>query len=587
MTEKELLRKETFLELFKLDGIDRIAKEDELFIEAKNLGLEKKFKDSLKKYEKLLKEKIILKEDLKLPKSKYDIQFLETGKYMVTKDGIIDTKADVKFSFFPVIPVERYINEETSKEKIKIIFYKENKWHEMIVDKSQVSVNQKLLLLSDYGLDVNSENVRYYINYFSTIMNLNEINKLSSVSHIGWSGDNFIPYDSKGIFDGEDTSRSTYKAISSKGDYKKWKEVVSNLRKKKIIKILMAVTFASPLLEKLNLQPFIVNVWSSISGNGKTLSCMVAMSSWGNTENGALRLSSNNTQNYYITIASFMRNITCYFDELQIIKNAKTLNMENLIMDLCNGTDKGRLTKSSQTKQVKNWHNNFLFTNNDSLVKENAGEQVYNRVIDIEIREKLIDESGSEIAKIIKNNYGFAGKEYIKYIKKIGIDIIFDRYKKIYSAILQEISTTEKQASSLASIIIADELICECIFKNEKPLQIEDIREYANDKEAIKTSMKAKSYIIDIINANRKRFEDTNYGENWGKIKTINGTYQICYINAQILYRELEKKNFEFDSVKKEWAEMKFLKTNSQGRYVHNTTLYGEKGCYVELDLTL
>jgi hypothetical protein len=29
------------------------------------------------------------------------------------------------------------------------------------------------------------------------------------------------------------------------------------------------------------------------------------------------------------------------------------------------------------------------------------------------------------------------------------------------------------------------------------------------------------------------------------------------------------------------------LKTNSQGRYVHNTTLYGEKGCYVELDLTL
>ena len=73
-------------------------------------------------------------------------------------------------------------------------------------------------------------------------------------------------------------------------------------------------------------------------------------------------------------------------------------------MDLCNGTDKGRLTKNSQTKEIKNWYNNFLFTNNDSLVKRNAGEQIYNRVIDIEIRKKIIDENGPEIARIIKNN---------------------------------------------------------------------------------------------------------------------------------------------------------------------------------------
>ena len=87
----------------------------------------------------------------------------------------------------------------------------------------------------------------------------------------------------------------------------------------------MATTLASPLLEKINVLPFIVNVWSSASGSGKTLSSMVAMSIWGNPNIGALRLSSNNTQNYYMTIASFMRNFTCYFDELQIVKNNKSL----------------------------------------------------------------------------------------------------------------------------------------------------------------------------------------------------------------------------------------------------------------------
>lgn len=587
MSEKELFEKQTFINLFKMPDVDRIEKEDELFFIAKEFGVEKRFEKTLKKYEKIFKQKMAFGGENALPPCKYDIQFINTGKYILKKDGIIDSKTDYKFSYFPVIPVERYINQDTGKEKVKLIFYKEDEWHEMIVDKSQVSVNQKLLLLSDYGLDVNSENVRYYIKYFNEIMNLNDIKKLSSVSHIGWSEDDFIPYDSKGIFDGADEFKAIYKAISTKGNYQKWKKTVDNLRNSKTIRILMAVTLASPLIEKLNLQPFIVNLWSSLSGNGKTLSCMIAMSIWGNPDIGALRLSSNNTQNYYMTVASFMRNITCYFDELQIIKNSKYLNLENLVMDLCNGTDKGRLSKNSQAKEVKIWHNNFLFTNNDNLVKKNAGEQIYNRVIDIEIREQIIGNDGPEIAKTIKENYGFAGKEFIKYIKKIGIDIIFDKHKKIYNKILEEIPATQKQASSLALILVADELSCECLFKNNKPLQIEDIKEFANDKEDIRTSIKAKSYIIDIINANRKRFEDTNYGENWGKIKYINGTYQICYINAQILYRELERGGFEFDSIKKEWAEIDFLKMNSQGRYVHNTTLNGDKGSYVLLDLSM
>ena len=587
MTEEQLFSSETFIDLLSKEGFERINLEDKLFIEARKLGLENRFKDSLKKYMALRNEKITLDNSLKLPKCKYDIENYDMGNYTCTVKGITD-KNNTKFSYIPVLPVERYINEDTGKEKVKIIFYKENEWKEKIVDKSQLSISQKLLLLSDDGLDVTSENVKYYINYFNEIMNINNIKKLDSISHIGWKEDLFVPYDTHGIFDGADDFKNIYKSIGSKGNYDKWKKCVFELRKHKVMKILMATTLASPLLEKLNLQPYMVNLWSSLSGNGKTLSCMVAMSIWGNPDIGALRLSSNNTQNYYSVVASFMRNFTCYFDELQIVKRSKYLDLESLVMDLCNGTEKGRLNKNSQAREVKVWYNNFLFTSNDKLVKENAGEQVYNRVIDLEIGEKIIN-NGQDIAKVVKENYGFAGREYIKYIQKVGFDAIFERFKTIYNEILSKTKATDKQASSLASILLANQLANECIFNDDYILQVEDIIEYVNDKDEIKTCMKAMEYIISVISANRSKFQENYYGECWGKIKEgFSGNDKVFrfMFNAQILQRELLKGGYEFDTVKKEWADIGFLEKNSVGRFIHQTTINKEKGNYIILKLT-
>lgn len=579
MSEKELFNKQTFIDLFNMSDIDKIEREDELFLIAKNLGVEKRFKSTLKKYEKILSDKISINEDLKLPYCKYDIQDYDMGNYTCNIQGITD-KANFKFSNIPVLPVERYINRETGKEKVKIIFYKENKWRELTVDKSQLSISQKLLLLSDDGLDVNSNNVKYYIDYFSDIMSRNNINKLESISHIGWRDNLFIPYDTSGIFDGEDDFKNIYKSISSKGNYEKWKKTIKELRKNKKIRIIMDTTLASPLIEKLNIPNFILNVWSSASGSGKTLSCMTAMSIWGNPEIGNLTLSSNCTQNFYTTIASFMRNYTCYFDELQIIKNSKTINFNNLIMDLCNGTEKGRLNKNSQAREVKTWKNNFLFTNNDRMVTENSGEQIYNRVIDMEIRGKIV-ENGQDIARVIKENYGFAGKEYIKHVQNTGFEVIFNRFKELLEQILVNTPATDKQASAIGSILLANELANQCIFEDDELLTIDDLKDYINDKEEVRTCVKAKNYIINILDINDKRFQgDYNYGEIWGFKNEF-----YCLINVEVLRKELLKGGFEFDTIKKDWYDIGFLELNSQGRYLHNTTANGKKGTYVRLKL--
>ena len=585
MTKEEILNKQTFIDLFQMKPLDQIERENELFLEAEKLGIKSQYKSALKQYRQLLKKNIVVNNPLELPDCKYDLTNYNMGDYTCTMDGIMD-KQNNKFSYIPVLPVERYINEETGKEKVKIIYYKDNEWKEIIVDKSQLAINQKLLLLSDIGLDVNSENVKHYINYFNDILNINNIKKLSSVSHLGWFDNSFIPYDTHGIFDGENDFKNVFTALRSKGDYKLWLDTIKEARKQPKIKILMAVVLASPLLEKLAIQPYIANFWSSMSGNGKTLTSMLAMSIWGDPSPSALRLSSNSTQNFIISVASFMRNITCYYDELQIIKNNKYLDMNGLVMDLCNGTEKGRLNKNSQAREVKSWYCNFLFTNNDRMVKENAGEQIYNRVIDIEVNETLY-KNPNEVSNIILNNYGFLGKEYIKIIKKIGFEAIRIEYNNIYNEILNKTKATDKQASSLASIMLADHIIVENVFTDEKPLEVKDIEDLINDRDEIKTSIKAKEYITGIVSANSKRFDVQNYGECWGEYRDMGKGYYVCYINSQILYRELQKGGFEFESIKKDWCSIGFLKKNSTGRYINQTTINRTKGNYVILDFNV
>ena len=587
MTKEELLSKQTFIDLLEMTPLDQIERESELYLEAEKLGIKSLFKANLKQYRQLLNKSKLIGNKLDISNCKYDISNYNMGKYNCSMDGITDDQ-NYKFSYIPVLPVERFINQETGKEKIKIIFYKDDEWKELTIDKSQITINQKLLLLSDYGLDVNSENVKYYINYFNDILNLNNIKKLNSVSHLGWFEDSFIPYDTKGMFDGENDFKNIFSALKSKGNYDLWLKTIKEARKQQKIKILMGVVLASPLLEKLSIQPYIANFWSSMSGNGKTLSSMLVMSIWGDPSPSALRLSSNSTQNFIISVASFMRNITCYYDELQIIKNNKYMDLNGLVMDLCNGTEKGRLNKNSQAREVKSWNCNFLFTNNDKMVKENAGEQIYNRVIDIEVNEMLYD-NPNQVSNIILNNYGFLGKDYIKIVKKIGFDKLRERYVQIYNEILSKTKATDKQASSLASIILADEIIVKNIFKDEKCLSIEDIEDLVNDRDEIRTSIKAKEYIISIINANPSRFNLNNYGEVWGEIKECFDENEKIYkvtINAQILNRELKKGGFEFETIKKEWADMGFLEKNSVGRYTHQTTLNKEKGIYIVLKLT-
>ena len=187
----------------------------------------------------------------------------------------------------------------------------------------------------------------------------------------------------------------------------------------------------------------------------------------------------------------------------------------------------------------------------------------------------------SRKANLVKNNYGHAGKIYIDYIEQImqaDSECIKREYKKLFKDIIDETETTDKQALSMALMLLADRLACDCIFDDE-PLTIEDVKQYVVPESAVRVEERAYSEVVSLISRNKNKFDDMS-NDIWGKIQD-----DVVTINKQVLEQELNKLGFDFNSIKKGWAKSEYILKNTAGRYIHQTRVYGIRGDYIKIQM--
>ena len=459
----------------------------------------------------------------------------------------------------PIIPVERLINVDTETEKVKLAFFKDNRWQYVTVDRSIVANKSNIIQLADRGIEVNSDNSKELVSYIADViaLNANEIPVSRSVGRLGWTDKEFSPYAPDLKYDGDQDYKDVFEAVKSCGDYEEWKKYCRELRKNKIVKILMAVSFASPLNKLLSISPYIVHLWGG-TGTAKTVAVMVAMSVWGNPELGKLTRTLNSTQVALGRYSSFVHDIPFAGDELQIIKD-RWDSFDNLVMFLTEGVDRARGRAYGGLEQLNKWNNSFIFTGEQPITQSNSGGGVKNRVFEVEVVEKLIKD-GNATVNFLKENHGHAGKEFIANLPSP--KELQERHRAIFREILENSDTTDKQASIASAIILASEL-SSYIFGDEQ-LKIEDIKEYFVSSNDVSVANRAYEIIVDWVGTNINRFRDDSVGEIWGKYDEGENS---CYINRLVLGNMLKQYGIDFSAIKRELAKNGMIEKDKDGKY--------------------
>ena len=409
----------------------------------------------------------------------------------------------------PIMPVERLVNIDTGEEKLQLAFRKGTIWRKIIVSKTVLASSNKVTELAGSGIAVTSQNARAFIQYISDMENMNYylIPEKKSIGRFGYIPDEgFSPFVDGLIFDGDANFKAMFQTVRSRGSETKWLETAAEVREMSTtVKIILAASFASVLLEPLNCLPFFVHLWGVDSGTGKTVALMVAASVWGDPAVGAYVKTFDGTVVGMEKTAAFLNNLPFCLDELQLAKDSKGRTTFD-VYKLAQGVGRTRGNRSGGVDLTPTWRNCILTTGESPLTGTASGAGAVNRVIDIECKSaQAVIKDGMRISGAVKRNYGFAGRKFVERLYQPGvIDQVSERYRELFR-ILSDRDTTEKHAMAAAAIILADELACQWIFSGQQPLTIEQVSEFLASKAAVSAGDRGYKYLCDWVTQNSNK----------------------------------------------------------------------------------
>lgn len=527
---------------------------------------------------------------------------LQCGPWRATDLGVSMQKFDnhgqpvfVNACTHPILPIEIYKNVDTGRERVKLAYFKYGQWQNVTVNRKVCADNSAIVdVLSDIGIEVTSENAKPLVKYISDCIGLNpaKLEPRKSINRLGWAGNEFMPYADDIVYDGEEAFDVIYKNVKENGDFSVWKEHCSVLRRNKVVRLAFAASFASCLIELVNALPFVLHIWSGESGTCKTVAIMAAMSIWGNPKMGGLVKTMNTTKVNIMRTSAFLYSLPYAGDELQTMKDKWTTNFDQLIYQITEGIDRGRGRATGGVEETKTWRCSYLFTGEEPITKANSRAGSKNRVIEIEVEEKLL-EDGNRTVGILTEHYGHAGRMLVEYLQGVEKKALQEEYKAYFDAMCK-LDTTEKQAMSMACILLADRILTEVVFTAESPLQISDVKMYLRSANEVDVAERSYQAVLNWIAKNPVRFqnpndeESMNKGEVWGRIDEDREHSEIppvAVINKDVLCEFLEKNGFDYAAVSKKWAAKERVIRNSQGKYIHNTKVFGIKANYVKLNM--
>lgn len=439
----------------------------------------------------------------------------------------------------PIMPVRRITNYETGERKTEIAWRDKGRWHTLIVPRSTLASRTRIVqTLSDAGAYVDSENCAAVVTYFTRMetANADVLKDAHSAGRMGWiDSHRFLPYESDLMFDGDVKFAEMYAAIAQHGDRSVWFDLASDVRRGRSVaaRVMLAASFASVLVRPLKVLPFFVHCWSDVSATGKTVALMLAASVWADPNEGAYVRNLNTTNVGVEMIAGFLSSLPLCLDELCL--KDKRDGLEELIYSFCEGVGRARGSRTGGIQRQQRWHNCAITTGETPITSDSARAGAVNRVVDLEVDGPLFDDPRS-VADTIRENYGWAGREFVQALLKDGALDEVRQYYDAYRDKLAHYSATSKQVMMFALLLAADRFAAVHVFSDAYNLTVSDVARGLKSDAEVDTNRRAYNWLMGTIAENNYRFEptsDTYNGAIWGKLDESPDETVVCIIKSR------------------------------------------------------
>lgn len=449
-----------------------------------------------------------------------------SGKYVCDEFGVSYTNRlgdTVEVCNHPILPTKRIVDIDTSEEKLEISFGRSGRWRSLIVGREVLASAQRIVQLARHGIAVNSENAKEMVKFITDVESLNydDLPVARSTSRMGWAdGMRFLPYEQGLVFDGDGRFGEMYRSISEHGDRDKWFQAARDVRQGKCVeaRVMLAASFASAMIEPLGGLSFIVHCWSDISGSGKTVALMLAASVWADPSEGAYVRNMNATNAAIEMVAGFLNSLPMCLDEL--CARDRRDGAESLVYMVCEKSGRSRASRNGGIQVQQKWKNCAITTGETPILTESSRAGAENRVIDLEANGPLFTDP-IEVAGIVRQNYGFAGKTFIEALQTEEGLAEARQYYNEYFPKLQATGATAKQAMPMALILAADRFCAAHVFHDDNYLTISEVSAMLKSNEQVDTNRRAYEWLMGTIAENNIRFEPTGdhyNGPIWGKL---------------------------------------------------------------------
>ena len=556
----DFMQKQLYEELFAIKSkIDRSEVKFKLMDRAKNVRVKSIAEEFIKEFQKAEQDKE------KEEKANRSMQLVENitnfyeddigkeypnmacGSWIATENGIFSSetsKARELVCHHPIMPIRRLKNIETGEEQITVAFKRDGYWTEITVPKIDIVTSRAITNLARFGVQVNSENARLLVKYLADVemYNADMIDIQHSTSKLGWHGNVFVPYDLSIVFDGEYRFKTLFQSIQESGDYFKWVTLAKQLRSCGRLepRIALAASFASVLVQPLDALPFIVDFYGQ-TGGGKTVTINIAASVWGNPAPGAYVGNFRSTDTSLETRADMLNNFPMILDDSKNASQYIRDNYETLIYNLCSGKGKGRSNKDLGAAKENTW-SNVTICNGENPISEFADSGgAINRIVEIECCEDIY-ENPAEINSTVMKNYGFAGRVFVGNLKQHTSDDLKKMKVEIEKG-FDGFNFPAKQVMAISTLLLADKLATDFIFKDGRELTIEDVVDIPTRRKDVSEGQRCYEFLLESIVVYGQHF-DAQYDsiDQWGfkERDELGNDYIFFYISP---FEALLKKN--------------------------------------------